>query len=107
MSTSEFPQDQLDDFCNEVLTTIESSELKLLNWGFVDVRSALQSVLPSLLEQLSERGCQLWADAQQLGVTPEDILTNLMQRRLIFRSTSQGQEVYRSRFAEAIRLLSL
>ena len=107
MSIADFPPEDLDKLCNEVLTTIESSELKLLNWGFVELQSALDTTLPVLMEKLSDRGKQLWTDAQQFDITLEDIIVNLKRRRLIFNTTTQGQNLYRSRFAETIRLLSL
>ncbi|HVB25457.1 MAG TPA: protein DpdJ [Ktedonobacteraceae bacterium] len=103
MSVSDFPE--MDSLCNEVLTAIEWSELKLLDWGFVDVRSPLEEMLPDLLEKLSGRGHQLWDNAQQFDVSIEDILVNLRERRLIFSSAQS--ELYRSRFAETIRLLTL
>ncbi len=107
MSVTDFPSEDLDKLCNEVLTTIESSELKLLNWGFVELQSALDSTLPILMEKLSDHGKQLWESAQQFDITLEDIIVNLKRRRLIFNTTAQGQNLYRSRFAETIRLLSL
>ena len=107
MSIADFPSDDLDKLCNEVLTTIESSELKLLNWGFVELQSALDSTLPILMKALSEHGKQLWEHAQQFDITLDDIIVNLKRRQLIFNTTAQGQNLYRSRFAETIRLLSL
>ncbi len=107
MSSIDFPQEQLDSLCNEFLTVIELSEFKLLNWGFVDLRSALQTSLLEMVNRLSEKGHILWEEAQQYGVTFDDVLSNLRERKLIFRTTIKGQEAYRSRFAETIRLLSL
>ncbi len=101
MQPSEYPK--MDQLCNEVLTVIEQNELKLLGWGFVEVRSSLAETLPDLVKALSGVGQHLWAEAQQWDVQPEHILENLTTRKLIFKS---GQ-FYRSRFAEAMRLLSL
>lgn len=107
MLSSEFPQEQLDQLCNEILTTIEYSEWKLLNWGFVEPRSDLRTTLPTLLKGLSERGRTLWDEAQQFDITTDDVLHNLIERCLLFKDTLSEREVYRSRFAETIRLLSL
>ncbi len=41
MSTTTFTR--LNPLCNEVLTLIEADEAKLLNWGFFDVRSDLNT----------------------------------------------------------------
>lgn len=105
MLPSDYPD--MDKLCNEVLTTIELEELKLLNWGFVDVRSPLNDTLPDLLEMLAEPGASLWQDAQVWGISLDDILRNLLDRRLLFRQSLHGQYYYRSRFAETIRLLAL
>ena len=78
-------------------------ELKLLGWGFVEVRNPLTETLPDIVEALSGVGQQLWEEAQQWDVRPEHILENLTTRKLIFKS----EHFYRSRFAETIRLLSL
>ena len=103
----DYPSSKMDLLCNEVLTTIEMSEHKLLNWGFVDVRSDLEAQISDILNQLTSRGRQLWEEAQPYNVTPEMVLQNLLDRRLIFRSSHNGYDFYRSRFAEAIRLLAL
>ncbi len=99
---------QLDHLCNEVLTIIEMSELRLLNWGFVDVRSQLEvSEISEILEtKLTEHGRSLWEEAQLHNVTPEKIRQNLLDRCLIFETPLKGNSFYRSRFAETIRLLA-
>ncbi len=101
MQPSEYPK--MDSLCNEILTAIEQDEIKVLGWGFVEVRSPLTETLPDIVEVLSGVGKQLWEEAQQWDVRPEHILENLTTRKLIFKS----EQFYRSRFAETIRLLSL
>jgi hypothetical protein len=97
-------QSKLDSLCNEILTSIEVQEARLLNWGFVDVRSNLDTELPNILQGLHPFARALWDEAEQMGISPSDILKNLRERRLIF----QGQDgLYRTRFAEAVRLLYL
>jgi hypothetical protein len=92
---------EMDKLCNEILTLIEFSEERLLNWGFTDIRSDLDANLGSLLEKLPTESRQIWEQACSSGVTVADILDNLVERRLIFKS----RQFYRSRFAESIRLL--
>jgi hypothetical protein len=105
MQPSDYPE--MDRLCNEVLTAIELDELKLLNWGFVNVRSPLEETLPDMLETLVEPGASLWHEAQEWEISPGDILKNLLDRQLLFRASLHGQYYYRSRFAETIRLLAL
>jgi DEAD/DEAH box helicase/Helicase conserved C-terminal domain len=105
MALSNFAK--IDELCNEVLTSIELSEMKLLNWGFIDILSDLQTQLPTMLAKLPSPGRELWLTAQQRGITHNDILRNLIDRRLLFPAKSPGRVLYRSRFAEAIRLLFL
>ena len=107
LEDEDYPSSNMDLLCNEVLTVIEMNEHRLLNWGFVDVRSDLETQISELLDQLTERGHKLWEDAQPYNITPEMVLQNLLDRRLIFKSSHNGYDFYRSRFAEAIRLLAL
>ena len=99
--------EHMDALCNEVLTVIELEELKLLDWGFVNVRSPLEETISPLLDTLDEPGATLWQGAQELGVSPDDILNNLLNRKMLFKASLHGQYYYRSRFAETIRLLAL
>src|SRR6266446_48745 len=99
--------ERLNTLCNEVLTLIEIDEAKLLNWGFFDVRSDLKTNLGDLVKRLPISSRGLWNDTQQDGITVDDILENLVQRKLIFRLSIADNVFYRTRFAETIRLLSL
>ncbi len=105
MSTTAFTR--LNPLCNEVLTLIEADEAKLLNWGFFDVRSDLKTHMENIVKRLPISSRGLWNDAQQDGITVDDILENLVQRKLIFKLNIAGNVFYRTRFAETIRLLSL
>ena len=104
-TNSDYPID-LSKLLNETLTAIERKELKLLNWGFVDIKSDLKTQIPYILEELQEPGLTLWRDAQNNGVTAENIFEELERRYLIVKDGIQ-KHLYRSRFAETIRLLSL
>jgi hypothetical protein len=106
MSLEEMLRKQLDALGNELLTEIELDEMRLLNWGFVDVKSPLKTMLPDLLARLSDKGRDLWSEIEKFGIEPEAILRNLEDRKLVFSSDSD-KEFYRSRFAETIRLLFL
>src|SRR5450432_4024848 len=97
---------QMDQLCNEVLTAIEMSELRLLNWGFVDVRSQLEvpQISDILDNKLTAHGRLLWEEAQLYSVTPEKVRQDLIDRCLIFEIPLKGNIFYRTRFAETIRL---
>ena len=105
MTTSAFPD--LDILCNEVLTLIEVDEAKLLNWGFFDVRSDLKTHLAAIVKRLPSSSLELWNKAQECEVSIDDVLENLVERKLVFKFRSMGRELYRTRFAETIRLLYL
>lgn len=104
MTLQPLTEEDLDKLAGEFLTLIELEEARLLSWGFVRVQNDLEMTLPPILERLSPIGRALWNRAQETGVTINDILTNLDERRLIFRNRNG---LYRSRFAESVRLLFL
>lgn len=89
--------------CNEVLSLIELEEAKLLSWGFVNIRVDLRRDLFDLLSKLPATAVALWNNARQANYTEQDIVENLIERRLLF----EVPDGYRSRFAETVRLLFL
>lgn len=91
------------DLCNEVLSLIELEETKLLSWGFVNIHVDLRRDLFGLLSKLPAPAVSLWVEAQQVNYTEQDIIENLIDRRLLFEVPNG----YRSRFAETVRLLFL
>ncbi len=95
---------ELDLLCNEVLSLIEIREARLLNWGFVDPRSYLDTELNEIIKELPEQKRDVWQQAREFGITQHDILENLLERKLIIKSNSG---YYRSRFAETVRSLFL
>jgi hypothetical protein len=98
--------EELDKLAGEALTLIELDEARFLSWGFVQVQSDLAVELPAMLDRLSPVGRELWERARATGATADDILTNLIQRKLVFPNRKHDPR-YRSRFAEAVRLLFL
>jgi len=94
----------MDAFCNEVLTVIEVGETRVLNWGFIEAQTSLERELPRLLDELRPDVQERWQQAREAGVTPPEVIQNLLERRLLFRP-SPG--LYRSRYAETVRLLAL
>ncbi|MGD6893733.1 protein DpdJ [Bacillus infantis] len=95
-----------DILAEEILTQIEMKENQLLEWGFIgggidakeEILSLLQHPSTSFLEELIEK----------LEVTEEstsDILKNLLDRKLLFELKGKNMSLYRSRFADTIRML--
>ena len=103
MTKANFQNGLFDWLCNEILSLIEIDESRLLNWGFIDVRTNLSDELPALTTKLPTDAAEIWRQAQQAGFTYQDILENLTERKLVFGVDGY----YRSRFSEAIRLLYL
>lgn len=89
---------------NEVLTLIEIEEAKLLSWGFIQGSIDLPTQLPALLAKLPRSAQELWQSVQTQGYSESDILDSLLKRQLVFRL---ADGTFRSRFAEAVRLLFL
>lgn len=104
MASRPLSQGELDKLAGEALTLIELEEARFLSWGFVQAQSDLAADLPAMLDRLSPVGRDLWERAGATGVTADDILTNLVQRKLVFPNRGHDPR-YRSRFAETVRLL--
>ena len=68
MPIEEMLRKQLDALGYELLTEIELNEMKLLNWGFVDVKSPLKVMLSDLLTHLSGKGRILWSELQKFEI---------------------------------------
>ena len=96
-----------DELCNELLSLIEIEEAKMLNWGFYDVRSNLSVAIENYLTKLPSEWQSVWIQAQKHDFTAEKLLANLSERHLILKFSVAGHTFYRTRFAEAIRLLYL
>ena len=97
-------QHDFDALCNEVLTLIEFEEARLINWGFIDAPADLDFHLADWLDRLRQPWRALWEQAVEDGYAPRHIIDNLLERRLIQRNE---RGLYRTRFAETLRLLSL
>lgn len=82
---------------DQLLAAIELRELKPLQWGFVD---------GSLREAEVDQIALEVVDRLELDSSPEDLVEELVTRRLLLESSGGGAgSRYRSRFAETVRLL--
>lgn len=95
--------DDLDSLCNEFLTGVELLESQALSWGFVEARVNPLQDLDAILAGLSDSAKEQWRALSQGGLTLGAVLDNLRQRSLLFESN----DIYRTRFAETVRLLYL
>lgn len=85
------------DVLDALLAAVELRELRSLQWGFVE--GALREDDVDGLARLALSGHQTTGDA-------EDLVEELLARRLLFEVGSSGRApLYRSRFAETVRLL--
>lgn len=92
-----------NDLCNEILALIEIEEGKLLGWGFVNIHIDLRREISTILNNLPATASSMWSEALKGNYTEQDIIQNLMDRRLLF----EVPKGHRSRFAETVRLLFL
>jgi DEAD/DEAH box helicase len=83
---------------DQLLAAIELRELKPLQWGFVD-GSLREAEVDQIALQVIER--------LELGISPEDLVEDLVTRRLLIElgGGAGAASRYRSRFAETVRLL--
>lgn len=95
---------KLDILAEETLTQLEKKENRLLNWGllggFFDASAEIMNILQKPATSLLQT---LWEELAEQGISENDIVKNLEERSLIFKS----KKGYRSRYAETIRLLYL
>lgn len=94
----------LKKLSEEVLSQIEMKEAAVLSWGFIggtfNGLDEIQSIINNPPTPIIK---DLWEALKLTGVTAEDILKKLEDENLII---GRGH-IYRSRFAETIRLLYL
>ena len=81
----------------ELLERLEAREHELLTWGFLDGGFMREEV-----EQLAQE----IIDASDGFLPPEDLIAILQDRALLFDFNFEGRHLYRSRFAEAVRLFA-
>ena len=87
----------LDRLALTLLDRLEEREYELLTWGFIDSGFTRDEI-----EELANEIC----DQQAEYVRPQDTIQLLRDRRLLFDFPIDGQRLYRSRFAETVRLFA-
>lgn len=86
-----------DDLLISILSHLERREAELLTWGIVDGSFGEDELYDLIEDYLIEQGAAVFA---------QDIVNELIERRLLFSFTSEWDIVYRTRMAEAVRLFS-
>ena len=82
----------------ELLGAIEATELRSLQWGYVDGIMSEAEV-----DRLAER---VLADGVAAPQGPVDLVESLLAQNLVFERSGADGIGYRSRFSESVRLLS-
>lgn len=94
----------MDEFVSQLLSFLESRETRLLSWGFYDV-SFTSGEIQNLLANEAEQELQNeWANLSATGWTLDDLLDDMEQANLLYL-VRQNPRAYRTRFAEAVRLI--
>lgn len=86
----------LDQAAIALLGRLETEELKVLSWGYVDGSFTQQEV--------AEHAAQVAADTED-GFVGSDLIASLESRKLLFRLQGSSER-YRTRFAEGVRLFA-
>jgi hypothetical protein len=92
-------------FIGEFLTFLETREARLLSWGFYNVQQTSLDIENSFLQEAPEDLRQKWLDFDAQGQTIRGVLQQMHQRRLLYLVPGT-RDAYRTRFAEAIRLIA-
>jgi len=100
-SCTQVNKDELD-LIGDLLTSLELAEVKLMEWGFFDV-SHTDAEVVKLFEEHPTRGeefCQLVS-----GTSPTMFVDDMATAGLLYRIKTGDPSLFRSRFAESIRLM--
>jgi hypothetical protein len=81
----------------DTLDLLERRESELLSWGIVDGGFTEDELFELVDDYLLQKGALC---------TAEEVIEELLDRRVLFRLRSRRDEVYRTRMAEAVRLFS-
>lgn len=95
----------LQAFVSEFLTFIERREERLLSWGFYGVRQSARELEDAFLQEGPEDLRHGWEEFASQGDTIRGLLQR-MQRAGLLYLVPGTLDVYRTRFAEGVRLIS-
>jgi hypothetical protein len=95
----------LNPFVREFLTFLEQQEIRLLSWGFYDVSFDQFEVEKLLLEDGHPNLLAGWRTVKDEGWTINSLLEEMEHNGLLYR-LAHGEDQYRTRFAEGVRLIA-
>lgn len=87
----------LDTLVREFLNFLEGKEAKFLSWGYVDGGFDQEEIMEMAEALIYQHGG---------SVTPEELVEELLERKVLFQLNLHGRMLWRSRMAETVRLLS-
>jgi hypothetical protein len=91
-------------FVSEFLSFLEQQEARLLSWGFYNVSFSISEVEDLLEQEAPDSLLEAWQVLQGEGWTISTLVNAMESSNLLYRA-SLVEEVYRTRFAEGVRLL--
>lgn len=92
-------------FVAEFLSFLEQRETRLLSWGFYDVSFDPAEVDFMVQQEADPDLASYWESLKEDGWTIESLLDDMEHGGLLYR-VSTDEDVYRTRFAEGVRLLA-
>lgn len=92
-------------FVSEFLSFLEQQEVRLLSWGFYNVSFGLSEIEDLLEQEAPETLLKAWQKLQDEGWTMALLVDEMESSNLLYRIAPEA-EVYRTRFAEGVRLLA-
>ncbi len=92
-------------FVGEFLSFLEQQEARLLSWGFYNVSFGISEIENLLEQEAPDSLLEAWQELQDEGWTIDRLVSEMESGNLLYR-IALGEEVYRTRFAEGVRLLA-
>ncbi len=87
----------LEILVRDFLDILEGQEAKLLTWGFVDGGFSEDEIYDQ---------AETFLDEISSDEDPDDLVEEMIERRLLFEINIGGRKVWRTRMAESVRLLA-
>ncbi|MBZ0264126.1 hypothetical protein K8I28_05615 [bacterium] len=94
----------IHEFAEEFLTFLEKREEKLISWGFHNIQYSSNDILRAFNTEASNEFQSKWKELERHGYSFNSLLRDMRQSNLLFRIPNTN-DFYRTRMAEAIRLL--
>ncbi|GAB6179923.1 hypothetical protein JCM14036_12420 [Desulfotomaculum defluvii] len=90
--------DEMNTLTATFLGSLEEKESKFLTWGFINGGFTEEEIYEEAEEVLERE--------EEDEVTPDELVEEMLDRRLLFILNLNGRKVWRTRMAEAVRLFA-